>query len=303
MMRLCSLTTGVCVVGLLLSAASCRGGGKPDAYGNIEATEVVVGAEASGQLEYFTPAEGNMLALGATVGLIDTTTQSLQLQQVSAQRTATAARVTEVTKQIGVLEAQRPIAQRVYERTRRLFEQQAATAQQLDQAEREHRTLVAQLEVARAQREAALHEVTASDARAAQVRDQLQKSVITNPVTGTVLTTYARTGELVQVGQPLYKIANLDTMELRAYVTETQLTSIKLGRTVTVAVDVGGTRRTLPGVLSWVSTTAEFTPTPIETRDERVNLVYAIKVRVPNPNGLLKIGMPADVAFPTLAAQ
>lgn len=303
MMRLCSLTTGVCVVGLLLSATSCRGGGKPDAYGNIEATEVVVGAEASGQLESFTPAEGNMLALGATVGLIDTTTQSLQLQQVSAQRTATAARVTEVTKQIGVLEAQRPIAQRVYERTRRLFEQQAATAQQLDQAEREHRTLVAQLEVARAQREAALHDVAASDARAAQVRDQLQKSVITNPVTGTVLTTYARTGELVQVGQPLYKIANLDTMELRAYVTETQLTSIKLGRTVTVAVDVGGTRRTLPGVVSWVSTTAEFTPTPIETRDERVNLVYAIKVRVPNPNGLLKIGMPADVALPTVAAQ
>ena len=303
MMRVCSLTAGACLAGLILSAASCGRGGKPDAYGNIEATEVVVGAEASGQLESFTPAEGNMLPLGATVGLIDTTTQSLQLQQVSAQRTATASRVTEVTKQIGVLEAQRPIVQRVYERTRRLFEQQAATAQQLDQAEREYRTLVAQLEVARAQREAALHEVTASDARAAQVRDQLQKSVITNPVTGTVLTTYARTGELVQVGQPLYKIANLDTMELRAYLTETQLTSIKLGRTVTVAVDVGGTRRTLPGVVSWVSTTAEFTPTSIETRDERVNLVYAIKVRVPNPNGLLKIGMPADVALTTVAAR
>jgi HlyD family secretion protein len=303
MMRVYSLTTGACLTGLIVLAASCGRGAKPDAYGNIEATEVVVGAEASGQLESFTPAEGNMLPLGATVGLIDTTTQSLQLQQVSAQRTATASRVTEVTKQIGVLEAQRPIVQRVYERTRRLFEQQAATAQQLDQAEREYRTLVAQLEVARAQRQAALHEVAASDARAAQVRDQLHKSVITNPVNGTVLTTYARTGELVQVGQPLYKIANLDTMELRAYVTETQLASIKLGRTVTVAVDVGGARRTLPGVVSWVSTTAEFTPTPIETRDERVNLVYAIKVRVPNPNGLLKIGMPADVALTTVAAR
>jgi HlyD family secretion protein len=303
MIRVYSLATGACLAGLIVLAASCGRGARPDAYGNIEATEVVVGAEASGQLESFTPAEGNMLPLGATVGLIDTTTQSLQLQQVSAQRTATASRVTEVTKQIGVLEAQRPIVQRVYERTRRLFEQQAATAQQLDQAEREYRTLVAQLGVARAQREAALHEVAASDARAAQVRDQLQKSVITNPVTGTVLTTYARTGELVQVGQPLYKIANLDTMELRAYVTETQLATVKLGQHVMVSVDVGGTRRPLPGVVSWVSTTAEFTPTPIETRDERVNLVYAIKVRVPNPNGLLKIGMPADVALATVAAR
>ena len=127
--------------------------------------------------------------------------------------------------------------------------------------------------------------------------------MITNPVGGTVLTTYVRTGELVQVGQPLYKIANLDTMELRAYVTETQLTGIKVGRQVTVSVDVGQPRRALPGIVSWVSTTAEFTPTPIETRDERVNLVYAIKVRVPNPNGMLKIGMPADVQLTSAASR
>ena len=300
MMRIYSFAAAAA---LLVAATACRRGAKPDAYGNIEATEVVVGAQAGGQLESFTPAEGNVLPLGATVGVIDTTPESLQLQQVSAQRTASASRATEVAKQIGVLEAQRPIAQRVYERTRRLFEQQAATAQQLDQAEREYRTLVAQLEVARAQRQGALHEVTAGDARAAQVRDQLRKSVITNPVGGTVLTTYVRTGELVQVGQPLYKIANLDTMELRAYVTETQLTSIKVGKQVTISVDVGSTRRPLPGVVSWVSPTAEFAPTPIETRDERVNLVYAIKVRVPNPNGMLKIGMPADVQLTALASR
>ena len=300
MIRIYSFATVAVLVG---AATACRRGPKPEAYGNIEATEVVVSAQAAGQLESFVPVEGGVLPCGATVGVIDTVTEALQLQQVSAQRTANASRVTEVTKQIGVLEAQRPIAQRVYERTRRLFEQQAATAQQLDQAEREYRTLVAQLEVARAQRQAALHEVTASDARAAQVRDQLRRSVITNPVGGTVLTTYVRTGELVQVGQPLYKIANLDTMELRAYVTETQLTSIKVGRQVTVSVDVGKTRRPLPGIVSWVSTTAEFTPTPIETRDERVNLVYAIKVRVPNPNGMLKIGMPADVQLTTVASR
>ncbi|HEU4787250.1 MAG TPA: HlyD family efflux transporter periplasmic adaptor subunit [Gemmatimonadaceae bacterium] len=300
MIRIYSFATVAVLAG---AATACGRGPKPDAYGNIEATEVVVSGQAAGQLESFVPAEGGVLPRGATVGVIDTVTESLQLQQVSAQRTASESRATEVTKQIGVLDAQRPIAERVYERTRRLFEQQAATAQQLDQAEREYRTLVAQLEVARAQRQAALHEVTASDARAAQVRDQLRRSVITNPVGGTVLTTYVRTGELVQVGQPLYKIANLDTMELRAYVTETQLTSIKVGRQVTVSVDVGQTRRALPGIVSWVSTTAEFTPTPIETRDERINLVYAIKIRVPNPNGMLKIGMPADVQLTTVASR
>jgi membrane fusion protein YbhG len=300
MIRIYSFAT---VAVLIAAATACRRGSKPEAYGNIEATEVVVSAQAAGQLESFVPAEGGVLPRGASIGVIDTVTESLQLQQVSAQRTASASRATEVTKQIGVLEAQRPIAERVYDRTRRLFEQQAATAQQLDQAEREYRTLVAQLEVARAQRQSALHEVTASDARAAQARDQLRRSVITNPVGGTVLTTYVRTGELVQVGQPLYKIANLDTMELRAYVTETQLASIKVGRQVTVSVDVGATRRALPGIVSWVSTTAEFTPTPIETRDERINLVYAIKIRVPNPNGMLKIGMPADVQLTTVASR
>lgn len=305
MMRICSSgLAGTLAAAVVSSAvAACNRGPRPDAYGNIEATEVVVGAQGAGQLESFTPAEGNVLPLGATVGIIDTTTESLQLQQASAQRTASASRATEVTKQIGTLEAQRAIAQRSYERTRRLFDQQAATAQQLDQTERDYRNLVGQIEVARAQREAALHDVAASEARTAQARDQLRKSVITNPVGGTVLTTYVRTGEQVQLGQPLYKIADLDTMELRAYVTEPQLASFKVGQRVTVSVDAGASRRALPGIVSWVSPTAEFTPTPIETRDERVNLVYAVKIRVPNPNGMLKIGMPADVQLATIALR
>ena len=305
MMRICSSPFRPRLVTALaaFTVAGCARGPKPDAYGNLEATEVVVGAEAAGQLEWFTPAEGNVLPVGTTVGIIDTTTESLQLQQATAQRTASASRATEMTKQMGVLEAQRPIAQRVYERTRRLADQQAATAQQLDQAERDYRTVVAQLEVARAQRTAALHDVAASEARAAQVRDQLRKSAITNPVGGTVLTTYVRAGEQVQVGQPLYKIADLDTMELRAYVTETQLAGFKVGERVSVSVDAGASRRTLPGIVSWVSPTAEFTPTPIETRDERVNLVYAVKIRVPNPKGMLKIGMPADVQLTTVASR
>lgn len=284
--------------------AACRATQPPDAYGNIEATEVVVGSEMSGQLQTFTPAEGNRLAAGVLVAVVDTSALVIQMEQAAAQRTSSGSRVNEISKQTGVLEAQRAIAERAYARQRRLFEQQATTAQQLDQAERDYRTLVAQIAATMAQRQTASHDVATNDARVAQVRDQIRKSRMTNPVAGTVLTTYTRAGEFVQVGQPLYKIANLDTVELRAYVSEPQLSQVKIGRSVSVSVDVGNKqRRLLPGTVSWVSSQAEFTPTPIETRDERANLVYAIKVRVPNPNGLLKIGMPADVQFGVVTAS
>ena len=182
------------------------------------------------------------------------------------------------------------------ERTKRLFDQKAATAQQLDQADRDYRTLVAQIAAARSQQQSVAREVTSSTARVAQIRDRIDKSQVTNPASGTVLATYAKQGEIVQPGQPLYRIANLDTLTLRAYVVETQLASVKLGQRVQVHVDQGdGSLTTMTGVVSWVSSKAEFTPTPVQTRDERADLVYAVKVQVANPRGALKIGMPADL--------
>lgn len=294
-------TRSLAVAALLVAA--CRSGREADAYGNMEATEVVVGAQTTGELETFRAAEGARLAAGEVVAMVDASAQQLQLQQALAQRTASGSRVDEVSRQIDVLESQLGIARRTYERGKRLFEAQAATAQQLDQAERDYRTLVAQIEAAQAQRRTASHDASSADARVAQIRDQVRKSQITNPLTGTVLSTYAKAGEFVQMGQPLYKIASLDTMELRAYVTEPQLARVKIGQPVRVSVDVATEdRRMVPGVVSWISAQAEFTPTPIETRDQRSNLVYAIKVRVPNPSGILKIGMPADVQFPPRSA-
>jgi HlyD family secretion protein len=293
----------IVTVALLGIAAGCHADQQPDAYGNIEATEVVVGAQASGQLASFTPAEGEKVNAGAITALVDTTALSLQLQQVDAQRTTSSLRIVEIEKQTGVLEAQRIIARRAYERTKRLFDQQAATAQQLDQAERDDRTLAAQVEAARAQEHTARVDVSSTDARVAQLRDQLAKARVVNPVGGTVLATYVKAGEIVQTGQPLYRIANLDTLELRAYVTEPQLSQVKLGQRVQVAVDAGSApRKELPGIVSWISSQAEFTPTPIQTRDERTNLVYAIKVRIANTNGVLKIGMPADIALSAAVA-
>jgi HlyD family secretion protein len=139
-------------------------------------------------------------------------------------------------------------------------------------------------------------EVAASTAHVAQIRDRINKSQIANPEAGTVLATYTRAGEIIQPGQPLYRIANLDTLILRAYIAENQLAAVKLGQVVQVHVDQGnGTLLTLPGVVSWVASKAEFTPTPVQTRDERTDLVYAVKVNVVNRNGALKIGMPADM--------
>lgn len=281
-----------------VSVEACRGGSEPDAYGNFEANEVSVSAQTSGQLVWFTPVEGAHLAAGAIAGLVDTTQLALARAQMIAQREATSARVAEAGNQVQVYQSQLAIAQRNYERTRRLFEQQAATAQQRDQAEREYGTLVAQIAAARAQQQSVSREVASTMARVAEITDRIAKSRIINPEEGTVLATYAKAGEVVQSGVPLYKIADVDTLIMRAYITEKQLSSVRLGQSVQVHVDAGGGNLlTLPGIVRWVSSKAEFTPTPIQTREERADLVYAVKIYVPNPKGVLKIGMPGDVTL------
>jgi membrane fusion protein YbhG len=216
------------------------------------------------------------------------------------------------------LASQLEIARRAQQRTQRLFAQQAATAQQLDQAEREVRTLEHQLEAqheqieaqarqvaahtgqiaaVRAQQETAAQQVTVAAAQIGQADERIRKTQIVNPSAGTVLVTYARAGEVVQPGQPLYKIADLSAVDVRAYITETQLALVRVGQPARVTFDAGNARQALDGWVSWVAAQAEFTPTPIQTREERADLVYAIKIRVANANGVLKIGMPVDVAF------
>jgi HlyD family secretion protein len=285
------------------AAGACRRAPEPDAYGNFEATEVVVSAETGGTLRAFRAAEGDRVAAGAELARVDTTALALERERLLAQRGATGARATEADRQADVLRAQLDVAERAYARTRRLAAERAATAQQLDAAEREVRVLAAQIAAARAQRRGAAAEVAGSDARLAQVRDDLANSRVEAPIAGTVLATYVRAGELVQPGQPLLRLAALDTLELRAYVTQPQLARLRLGQAVTVRVDRGSARGddvervARPGTLRWVSARAEFTPTPVQTRDERAELVYAVKIRVPNADGALKIGMPADVTF------
>lgn len=291
-------------VSITVLTVGCNRSHKPDAYGTFEATEVVVSAQTSGQLLTFTPVEGAQLAAGALVGLVDTAQLSLEQKQTAAQGEATRSRADEVRRQTSVLEVQRTIALRTYERTRRLFVQKAATAQQLDQAERDYRVLVAQIAAAHAQLQSVSKDVAAGEARVAQIGETLGRARVINPQKGTVLATFARAGEVVQPGTPLYRIANLDSLTLRAYVSEQQLSSLKLGGQVQVNVDGGnGKVIPLPGRVDWISSKAEFTPTPVQTRDERADLVYAVKVRVANERRLLKIGMPADIDLPAAASR
>lgn len=288
---------------LLATTIACTDAAAPDAYGNFEATEVVVAAQTSGPILSFLVREGEEVAAGAVVAVIDTTALALDRQQLSAQRAAVLARRAEVAEQIRVLEVQGEIASRSWERTRRLAGQQAATAQQLDQAERDHRTVLAQLEAARAQQRSVGLEAEAVEARIAQARDRVARGTLTNPLAGTVLATYAQVGEMVAPGQPLYKVAALDTLELRAYVSGAQLASVRLGQVVDVTVHGSADALvTLPGTVSWIASRSEFTPTPVQTRDERTDLVYAVKVRVANRDGVLKIGMPADLTFTATGA-
>ncbi|MGH7525090.1 MAG: HlyD family secretion protein [Gemmatimonadales bacterium] len=286
-----------------LVTLGCRDGDEPDAYGNFETTEVVVSAETPGRLLWFTPTEGSRLTADSVVGVIDTTELALEQAQLVAQQAAGGSRAAEVTRQRSALEAELVIARRDYERTQRLHAQHAATAQQLDQVERDYRVLAEQIEGARAQYRAVRQDVVSTEARIAQIRERLRKSRISSPLGGTVLATYAEAGEFVQAGQPLYKVANLDSMELRAYVTEPQLARVRIGQSARVSIDVGrDERRVLPGTVTWVSSEAEFTPTPIQTREERADLVYALKILVPNEKGQVKIGMPADVQFVSTAS-
>jgi Multidrug resistance efflux pump len=286
------------------SLAACNRAHQPDAYGTFEANEVVVSAQTSGQLLNFTPVEGSQLSRGAIVGLVDTAQLALQRQQIAATGEATRAREEEAARQIGVLDVQRAVALRAYDRTRRLFSQKAATAQQLDQAERDYKVLLAQISAAQAQRNSITKDLVSGRARLAEIGETLGRSRIINPQNGTVLATFARAGEVVQPGTPLYRIANLDSLTLRAYISEQQLSAIKLGTHVQVNVDAGnGKTIPLSGRVDWISSKAEFTPTPVQTRDERADLVYAVKVLVANHQGLLKIGMPADIELTPVASR
>lgn len=281
----------------LLVLAACAGK-QPDAYGNFEATEVTVAAELGGRLLAFGLEEGDRVARDSMVGLVDTVPLVIERRELLARRAAAVARTREAGSTIGALEVQRTIADRELARTERLRLQAAATAQQHDQAEQGARVVREQLAGARAAQASARQDVAAIEAQVASVDDKLARSRVRSPLTGTVLARYAEAGEFVQPGQPLFKLAALDSLTFRAYVSNAQVTQLVLGQAVTVGVDRSDSIAVVPGRVTWIASGAEFTPTPIQTRDERADQVYAVKIAVANPDGRLRIGMPGELTIP-----
>jgi HlyD family secretion protein len=280
----------------LLVLTACRKD-HVDAYGNFEATEVTVAAEVGGRLLAFGLEEGDRLPKGGVVGVVDTIPLVLDRQALVARRAAAASRTRESGANIAALEVQRSIADRELARTERLLKQAAATAQQGDQAEHDARVVREQVEGARAALASTRQEVAALDAEIASIDDKLARSRITSPLAGTVLARYVEAGEFVQPGQPLFKLASLDSLTFRAYISNAQLTRLKLGQQVQVGVDRADSIATMPGRVTWIASAAEFTPTPIQTRDERADQVYAVKVAVANAGGRLRIGMPGELTI------
>lgn len=286
-------------ISILFLTACGNEKGEYDASGTFEATEIIVSAEGNGKLMQFNVEEGQKLDTGKEVGYIDTTQLYLSRTQLSANMKAVQSKRPDITKQIAATKEQVATAKREKQRMENLLKSSAATQKQVDDITSQlavyEKQLAAQLSSLQNSSTGVTEETASVEIQMAQVEDQLRKNHVSSPVTGTVLTKYAQQGEFVTQGKPLFKIADMNNIFLRAYITADQLTRMKLGQQVRIFSDFGTDgQREYPGTVTWISDKAEFTPKTIQTKDERANLVYAVKVAVKN-DGYLKIGMYGEV--------
>ena len=272
-----------------------------DATGTFEATEVTVAAEQNGTLMMFDVNEGDEVALGKEVGLIDTTQIWLKIQQAGATKAVYQSQKPDMEAQIAATRQQLAKAKQDQQRYRELVADGAAPSKMLDDATNQvqvlQKQLDAQISTLNTSTNALNKQMAASDVQVSQLMDQLQKCHITTPIKGTVLEKYVERGEFVAVGKPLFKMADTEQMFIRAYVTSAQLKDIKVGQKAKVFADYGdGQRKEYDGTVTWISSKSEFTPKTILTDDERADLVYALKVAIKN-DGYVKIGMYGEVKF------
>lgn len=291
---------GLCSLLALFSACG-NGAPKYDATGTFETTEVLVSAEASGRLLYFDIEEGMLLKAGEEIGVVDTVQLYLKKLQLEASIKSVEEQRPDILKQVAATKEQISAAGRERNRVANLLKVGATNQKQLDDAEDLlevlRKQLVAQNSTLSNSHQSLTWQSSSVGIQVAQVEDQLKKCHITSPITGTVLAKYAEAGELTAMGTPLFKVADTEQMYLRAYITSEQLSQVKLGQKVTVFSDYGtDEHKQYPGVVTWISDTSEFTPKTILTKNERANLVYAVKIAVHN-DGLLKIGMYGGVEF------
>lgn len=289
-------------IGFSLALAAC--GDKEveyDASGIFETTEIIVSAQTAGELTALTAEEGRTVEAGEKLGCVDTVQLALKKRQLSASLTATDSKRLDRKRQVAALRQQIDNLQREKVRFSELLKADAATEKQVDELDYQIAILQRQLEATEEQINSSNSSLDGQssgiEAQLAQVEDQIRKSVAASPIKGTILAKYAEPGEYVVPGKPLFKVADISRMKLRAYLTADQLTTLKIGQKVTVYADQGKTdRKAYEGTVVWIADEAEFTPKTIQTREERANLVYAVKIAVSN-DGLIKRGMYGDVKF------
>ena len=280
---------------LLTSLISCnKNNDKADGYGNFEATEVTISAEANGQIEYLKLEEGDILEPNIQVGLIDTMQLHFNKQQLIASKSTVYSKSANVLSQIKVLQEQLKTTLIEKKRIENMFAENAATKRQVDEIDGKVSVIQEQIKSVQTQNAPIVNEVKSIDVQIEKINDQIQKSKIINPIKGTVLAKYSEPNEVTAFGKPLYKIADISEMTLRVYISETQLSQIKVSQNVSVKIDTEKEMKSFPGTISWIASSAEFTPKVVQTKEERVNMVYAVKVKVKN-DGSLKIGMPAEM--------
>ena len=285
------------IITILLVATlfSCnKNNDKADGYGNFEATEVTVSSEANGKIISLDIEEGNVLAEKTTVGIIDTMQLYFSKQQLIASKNSIASKSANVVSQKSVLLEQLKTANIEQNRIHNMFAENSATKRQVDEIDGKVKVIEEQIKSVATQNAPIVNDVKSVAVQIAKINDQIAKSKIINPIHGTVLAKYAEPNEVTAFGKPLYKIADISEMTLRIYVSETQLSKIKVGQNVTVKIDADKEMKSYEGTISWIASSAEFTPKIIQTKEERVNLVYAVKVKVKN-DGSIKIGMPAEM--------
>ena len=238
--------------------------------------------------------EGNTIEPQTQVGLVDTLQLYFAKQQLIASKSTIASKSANVLSQKSVLQEQLKTAKLESNRIHNMFAENAATKRQVDEIDGKVKVIEEQIKSVGTQNAPIANDVKAVEAQIEKINDQITKSKIINPVKGTVLAKYAEPNEVTAFGKPLYKIADISEMTLRVYISEKQLAAVKVGQKVTVKIDGSDEMKSYPGTISWIAAQAEFTPKVIQTKEERINLVYAVKVKVKN-DGSLKIGMPAEM--------
>lgn len=290
-------TSSLIIIAAALLSGCTNKTDKADAFGNFEATEVIVSAETNGRIMQFDPVEGNVIGKGATIALVDTTVLHLQKAEIEAGMKTVLIRLTSINAQNEILNQQIGNLNINIARIEKMLKDEAATQKQYDDLTGQVAVLQKQISANNTQKTSVSAELAVYEAKKATVNEQIRRCTVKSPLRGTVLEKYSEAGEMTSAGKPLVKIADLSVIKLKVYVSGAQIGSIKTGQSCSIRIDNGEKGYTsYPGTISYVSEKAEFTPKIIQTKEERVVLVYAVNIDVVN-DGTLKSGMPGEALF------